>query len=232
MNEWISFRGVRSDSISHVRVAEMPVASRGAMRFTQYSVKGRDGTLQVNEGYEPYDVKCKLILYQCTAVEKYNINLWASGSGRLIASDDPSRAWIATVNEAVTWKRYKTGNKYNDVAEITWTCQPIMREAVESEETFTASGAIANIGTVDSYPMITVHGSGDCVFSVAGQEIILTDVDAGTPVYIDCENGYVYTENGAAEMTGEFPVLGMGENAVILTSGVTRIDIKPRWGWL
>lgn len=232
MSEWISFRGVRSDSLSNVRVGKMPVASRAPMRFTQYRVKGRDGALHVNEGYDTYSVTCELIVYQGTGVEKYNVNLWATGSGRLIASDDATRAWIATVNDEVKWKRYKTGNKYNDIAEITFAVQPIMREAVESTQTFTADGAVANLGTVDSYPLITVHGSGDCVFSIGENEITLTDVDANTPVIIDCETGYVYTTDGAAEMTGEFPVLGAGSTTVTLGSGVTQIDIKPRWGWI
>ena len=232
MNEWISFRGTRSDSLSNVRVAEMPVANRAAMRFTQYRVKGRDGTLQVNEGYDSYEVSCTLIVYQGTGQEKFAVNLWASGSGRLIASDDPSRAWIAKANKEVRWERYKVGNKWNDVAKVTWTVQPIMREAVETTEVFTDSGTIAGQGTVDAYPLIKVYGSGDCAFTIAGQEITLSGVTVNEPVTIDCDTGYVYAAGGAVEMTGEFPVLGEGTNSVIFTSGVTQIEITPRWGWI
>ena len=42
MNEWVSFRGVRSDTIPNVRVAELPVAPRAQMRYTKYTVPGRD----------------------------------------------------------------------------------------------------------------------------------------------------------------------------------------------
>jgi phage-related protein len=109
-----------------------------------------------------------------------------------------------------------------------------MREAVESISTFTSSGSIINLGNVDALPLIKVTGSGTCVFSVAGTEVTLTNVASNKPVFIDCENGYVYTESGAATMQGEFPVIPVSSTAqaVTLTSGVTKLEITPRWGWV
>ena len=179
-----------------------------------------------------YDLNCRIMLFGTNnAVNRQVINAWADGTGKLITSDDSTRAYMATAGN-IDWTRDYVGGKFYDVATIYFRCQPIMREAVESEETFTADGAIVNVGTVESYPLITVHGNGDCVFSVAGQEITLSDVASDNPVVIDCDAGYVYTTDGAAEMSGEFPVLAIGSNDVILTSGVTQLDIKPRWGWI
>ena len=229
---WISFRGVSTASLSNILVKRMPSHKKASMRTTTYNVKGKDGELHVHEGYAPFDMECEIMLLSATAPNRQIINAWADGTGKLITSDDSTRAYIASVVEEVEWARDHVNGKFYDVALITFHCQPIMKEAVESVETFTQTGAIANIGTVDSYPLITVHGSGECVFCVGAQEITLTDVDANYPVYIDSESGYVYTENGAAEMVGEFPVLSVGTNAIIITSGVTQLDIKPRMGWV
>jgi len=229
---WIMFRGVSTENLDDVLVRRMPSHKKASMRRTVYRVKGKDGELSTNEGYDPFDMDCELILFKANAVSRQVINAWADGMGRLITSDDETRAYIASVVDEIDWERDYVGGKYYDVAYITFRCQPVMREAVESTEIFTQTGAIANVGTVDSYPMIIVHGSGECVFSVGDQEITITDVDPQVPVYIDCEAGYVYTEDGATEMTGEFPRLVTGTNAVVLTSGVTQLDIRPRWGWI
>lgn len=228
---WISFRGVSTESLSNVLVKRMPDHQKAKMRYTAYTIKGRDGELRSNEGYAMYDIDCEIGLFKANAVSRQVINAWADGTGKLITSDDDTLAYMATAGD-IQWTRDCVNGKYYDVAEINFRCQPIMREAVESEEHFTESGAIANIGTVESYPLITVHGSGECVFSINGYEITLTDVNANNPVVIDSDAGYVYTTDGAAEMSGEFPVLDLGSNVVTIVSGVTQLDIKPRWGWI
>ena len=80
--------------------------------------------------------------------------------------------------------------------------------------------------------MIKVNGSGDASFSVNGNEITIDDMTANVPVYIDSETGYVYTASGATAMTGDFPVLDMGENTITITSGITSLEITPRWRWI
>ena len=121
---------------------------------------------------------------------------------------------------------------YWDTAEITFTCQPIIVEAIDREVTFTQSGSINNIGTIESSPLIKVNGSGNCSFAVGDYSISISGVTSGVPVYIDCENGYVYTASGAMSMTGEFPVLGLGTTTITVGSGVSSLVITPRWGWV
>lgn len=228
---WISFRGVRTDSLPGVIVAKMPSHKRAAMRYTEYRVNGRDGVLHVNEGYDSFEIKCRLMLFGQAAISRQIVNAWADGTGKLITSDDPARAYNASALQEVRWTRDEENGVYYDSAEITFTCQPYMVEATESTQEFTASGSIVNQGDAESHPLIEVRGSANRAFSVAGQDITLTGVGT-TPVFIDCENGYVYTANGAATMTGEFPVLPIGTSAVTITSGVTKIIITPRWRWL
>ena len=123
-------------------------------------------------------------------------------------------------------------NGFYDTATIIFSCQPYMVEAVDSTITLTSTSLISNPGSAESYPMIKVNGSGDAAFSVNGNEITIDDMTANVPVYIDSETGYVYTASGATAMTGDFPVFEMGENTVTITSGITSLEITPRWRWI
>ena len=143
-------------------------------------------------------------------------------------SNHAAGAW----NSAQVVKRLFPVNGFYDAATIIFTCQPYMVEATESTITMTETGIISNPGSSESYPMIKVNGSGDASFSVNGNEITIDDMTANVPVYIDSETGYVYTASGATAMTGDFPVLDMGENTITITSGITSLEITPRWRWI
>lgn len=135
-------------------------------------------------------------------------------------------------NSGQVIKRLFPVNGFYDAATVTWTCQPYMFEAVDSEHTLTATGTLTNPGTAEALPMIEVHGSGDVSFSVNSDEITIADMNANTPVYIDSETGYVYTESGATAMTGNFPALVLGENTITFGSNLTSLKVTPRWRWI
>ena len=126
-------------------------------------------------------------------------------------------------------------NGFYDTATITFTCKPYMVEAVDSVIILDEPGEtsmITNPGSATALPFIEVNGSGDVSFSVNGNEISIADMTANVPVYIDSETGYVYTASGATAMTGDFPVLNMGENTITLGTGITSLEVTPRWRWI
>lgn len=232
MSSWISFNGVRSDTLPHVLVQRMPSHRRASMRHTQYEIKGRDGEFHVNEGYRNFDVDCALVLINGTVDDRYAVNHWATGTGRLVTSDDPNRAYLASINDEVQWVRDKVANGFYDVAEITFSCQPYMVEASDTTETFEESGNLINAGNAVAYPTISVYGSGDCSFAIGETEVQLRDVELGVPVVLDCENGYVYSSSGGGTtMVGDFPVIPEGTSNVRIGFGTTKIEIVPHWRW-
>ena len=227
---YLIFRGVNTNSLGNVYVSQMPSHKKAAMRHTEYYVKGRDGALHVDEGFENFDIKVKLVLMDASAYTRQLVNAWADGTGKLITSDDLTLAYRAAVKDEIVWSRQLGNSGYFDTATITFNCQPCMYEAVDSQITVTETGAIVNPGSAVAFPLIQVNGSGDCVFTINGTEISLSGVT--DPVYIDCETGYVYTASGAATMTGDFPELSLGSNAIGITSGVTSLVITPHWRWV
>ena len=229
---YLIFRGVSTQTLSGVYVAQMPSHRKAAMRYTEYYIKGRDGALHVDEGYENFDLTVKLVLIKAAATQRYVVNAWADGTGKLVTSDDTTRAYQASVKGDIQWQRVQANGGFYDTATITFNCQPFMVESVDSQVTITGTQTISNPGSAISYPMIMVNGSGNAKFTVNGSEISIDSMTSGVPVYIDCANGYVYTASGATSMRGDIPYLKMGNNTIACGTGVSSIVLTPHWRWV
>lgn len=226
---YISFRGVRSDSIG-LMIEKMPSHKRAEARHTEYEIPGRDGVLHVLDGYNAFDMQVIVTMINADASLRQTVNAWADGTGNLFTSDDTSKCYRASALKEVAYTRRKYGGKYYDTAKITFRCQPFMYETMPKVYTFTQSGTIVNLGNYPSLPLIKVTGSGDCSFSIGGQSVVLTGVTR--PVLLDCEAGYAYTENGAVTMQGNFPEIALNDSAVEIGSNITSLEIQGNWRWL
>ena len=230
---YLIFRGVSTQSLQDVYVSRMPSHKKASMRFTEYYVKGRDGALHVDEGFANFDIEVLLVCVKASVTARQLVNAWADGTGKLISSDDLTKAYKATVKEEVEWTRVAANGSYYDTARIIFNCQPCMYEAVDTVSEFTTDGALLNPGSADAFPLIAVEGDGNTTVTIAGSEITIEEMTPGVPVYIDCENGYVYTSSGATEMRGELPYFPVGQqSAVILGTGATKVTITPHWRWI
>lgn len=234
---YLIFRGVSTNSLGDVAVQQMPDHRRASKRMTEYYVAGRDGVLHIDEGFDNFDLTVRLVLLKASVSKRQVVNAWADGTGKLISSDDLTRCYRATVKDEIIWSRTQANGGFYDTAEITFNCEPYMYEAVESAQEFTQGGNIVNPGTAESLPLIKAEGEGTCDFRIGNTEeyyIILYDMDAGTPVYIDSETGYVYAPDGTTKtMVGNFPVLEIGNNPVVFgQNGLTKLTITPRWRWV
>lgn len=229
---YLIFRNVSTESLDGVYVSEMPSHKKAGKRMTEYYVKGRDGALHVDEGFSNFDLTAKLVLINAPVDRRQLVNAWADGTGKLITSDDLTRCYMATVKDEVRWNRTKANQGFYDTATITFNCQPFMFEANETVVELTESGTITNPGSATSYPLIQIEGSGDVSFVFAGSTIRINGMTSGVPVYIDCENGYIYTPSGAATIIGDIPVLSLGANYIGFGTGVSKITVTPRWRWV
>lgn len=231
------FRGVAVSSLDNVFISKMPDHRKASMRYSEYYVNGRDGALHVDEGLANFDISATLIMINGLPATRQLINAWADGTGKLITSDQPGFAYEATVKQEIQWTRVLSNKldgvqRYHDAAVITWNCQPYMVEAVDSAIEITQTQAILNPGSATALPLIQVNGSGDATFNVNGNDITIAGMTVGVPVYLDSATGYVYTAEGATAMTGDFPVLEIGENTITLGTGVSSLLITPHWRWI
>lgn len=114
---------------------------------------------------------------------------------------------------------------------IEFNCKPQRYLIIgEIPVTFTAAGAINNPCKMDAKPLIRVYGSG----TVGLNDGTLTIGSHGYPYMdIDCElqdahYGAINLNSYLTMSWDEYPVLHEGENQITL-SGVTSIEITPRW---
>lgn len=130
--------------------------------------------------------------------------------------------------------RYNSAGQFD----IVFDCKP-QRWLVSGEEpqTFTASGIIENPTIFGARPLLKVVGDG--VLTVGNQTMtLMARTDPQSVLLIDCESmesweevsGGKVSRNDYVQNAGEeFPVLSGGENSVILGSGITSVEITPRW---
>lgn len=130
--------------------------------------------------------------------------------------------------------------RYNSAGEfeIEFDCKP-QRWLVsgESPQTFTSTGTIENPTLFGARPLLAVTGAGNLTVGTKTMTLIARP-DPAAVLYIDCESQEAWegvpggrsSRNDYVQNAGEdFPTLTAGENDIIFGSGITRVEITPRW---
>ena len=100
----------------------------------------------------------------------------------------------------------------------------------DTTTTLTASGTITNPTRFDAQPLLRVYGTG--TLGIGSGSITISQADTYTD--IDCEMMDAYkgsaNKNNFITLSGyNFPVLKPGSNGVTLGTGITKVEITPRW---
>ena len=92
----------------------------------------------------------------------------------------------------------------------------------------TSGGTLTNPGSVYSEPLITLTGSGDITLMVGTTIVELTDITTG--IVLDCalKEAYLDTALMHDHMSGDFPVLKPGLNAISWSGNVTIVVISDK----
>lgn len=92
------------------------------------------------------------------------------------------------------------------------------------------NASMANPTAFPSTPLIRAYGNGS--FIMDGVTITITNATAYTDVdceLMDCYEGTTNRNNDVSFSTYDFPMLQPGDNEITIVSGISAIDIKPRW---
>ena len=104
-----------------------------------------------------------------------------------------------------------------DVEDITLTTSP----------TF-----VNNPGNVYAEPIITVYGSGDITLMVGTTIVQLEGIEDSVTLDSSLMEAYKGADSLNSSMSGEFPLLQPGANAVSWSGSVTSVVVKPNWRFL
>lgn len=209
-----------------------------AHKYDSVIVPGRSGKLLMDlAAYDnlPREYDVQIVgdseLAQFIALRNYLAS--CTGYLRLTDSFDTTHYYMASYTEAFNltadWHSQKRAR-----GTITFDCKP--QRFLLSGETavvMTSSDAITNPTRFASKPLlrVTTTRSTGSVLGVGSTNIT---IKRNGVTYIDCETGRAY--NGATPYDSvislnaiDFPTLKPGSNGISLGTGITMVEITPRW---
>ena len=224
---FFEFGGARSDDLGLI-VSQRPNYPAPERLGEVVTIPGRNGTLHVSTGSYgnvtlPYECWFKGGPARAHAIKEWLLG--GEGYSKLSDSYDPEH-----FRKAQFTGPQDIENILGQFGELTiqFDCRP---EAFEVQgqypTTFSQSGNLYNPTPFPAKPLIRAYGAG--TVKVNGFVCVINNVDGY--VDIDCELQQAFKETTDCNnnvSVPDFPILGAGKNTIVLT-GISRIDITPRW---
>ena len=196
-------------------------------------VPGRDGVLTLDNGrfdsikhtYEAF-----IIPGFSANVEGLRNQLMARrGHKRLTDGYHPDEFYLAYYERGLEVKPTETLREGTLTIEFTRDPRRFLTSG-ETVTALTADGSITNPTLFSSRPLLRVYGTG--VLGIGDQYITISAADTYTD--IDCEmrecfKGLVSKNMNVSFSGDDFPELHPGANGIDLQTGITRVEITPRW---
>ena len=232
MNDWFEWNGRRCTELG-IHVLEQPVYTLPAERSTFTSVPGRSGSLTTLEGDEVYD---DIVLTATCMIDSESriseLSAWLKGSGNVAFANRSGGFYRARIVNQIAFEKVLRGNPHRKFA-VNFRCQPFWYPESVPVETLTASTSLLNNpGSVYSEPTITVYGSGEITLMVGTQIVELTDIEDSITLNTSLMEAYKGNLSMNGCMSGEFPVLNPGANAISWSGNVTKVEVQPNWRFL
>ena len=228
MNDWFEWNGVRCTQYG-IHVLEQPPVTIPSERVAFTDVPGRSGSLTQLEGDDVYD---DMVLTATCLIDDPSripeIAAWLRGSGTVTFANRQDGFYHARVVNQIPFEKILRGNPHCSFA-INFRCKPFWYLSDVEPITLTTSGTfITNPGSVASEPVMTVYGSGEITLMVGMTitELEITDkITLNTPL-METYSGSISMNDC---MSGDFPSLLPGKNAVSWSGNVSRVEIQPNW---
>jgi phage-related protein len=237
MADWFDFAGVRSTSLG-VYVEKFPDITLPEERTDFKPIPGRSGSLTLLEGEAVYD-DISLPAIECFVRDLSNldqISAWLRGSGDLVLGNMPNRCYKATLANQIGLSQVMRGRQHRRFPAV-FRCSPYRYiHPQPSPKTLTSSpGSIANPGTAEAYPLITIVGSGDVTLTIGDK--VLTVSGLASQVTYDTETGFALDGSGndltQTVSLGEWPLaIPPGTHAVSWIGEVTSVTITRPWRYI
>ncbi len=233
MSDYFQFHGYFSNNYG-IFISGEATFVRNPRERTFQSIPGRNGDLILDDGRYPNVIIQYPAFIRTNFPTKFRrfvgiLNSFKTYS-KLSDTYNPDEFRLAI---PVGVMEPKTGPQ-NDSAKFTieFNCKPQRFLASgETVRTYTESGLIINPETRESQPLIRVYGAG----TVGIESYTMTIANHGQE-YMDIDCALMDAHHGAVNLnryltlsSDNFPVLKGGDNNITLGSGITKVEITPRW---
>ena len=228
MMDWFEWNGIRCTQYG-IHVLEQPPVTIPSERVTFTDVPGRSGSLTQLEGDDVYDDM--VLTATCLIADPARIpeiTAWLRGSGTVTFANRQGGFYHARVVNQIPFEKILRGNPHCSFA-INFRCKPFWYLSDVKPITLTTSGSfITNPGCVASEPVTTVYGSGEITLMVG---MTITELEITDKITLDTPLMEAYSGSTSMNscMSGDFPSLLSGKNAVSWSGNVSRVEIQPNW---
>lgn len=221
----VQFKDHRSDEFN-LKVTDIGRRQRAEEQVDEYEIPYRNGNLIIHSNkYNSYKRDMEFVLKN---KEKTSlINAWLTGRGQLRTSiDDGGFFYASVIGQIGIEKLSKLFNSFP----VTFKVDPFFYlDAGQNEIILTTTSTIFNPGTVYSDPYIKIIGSGNVTLTINSNNYNFTGIDGYIEIDSELKICYKDTLNQGEKMSGDFPLLDVGNNYIAWAGTVTGIEIIPRW---
>ena len=204
-----------------VIVESMPSITKPPKRYNEINIDGSNRTDIEDLGYVAYEKPISIGLWESDLDDVYD---WLQGGGKLILSSEIDKYYNAQILEQINYEKALRFRK----ARVVFLVQPF-KYAIGEEEV--ESLAVVNKGNVDSYPLMTVYGSGEVEIKVNGIKYCTLIIDDYITLDGEIQEAHRDGVLKNRSMTGWFPVLKPGINEISYVGNVTKIKTLTRSRW-
>mgnify|MGYP006910803671 CR=1 FL=1 len=232
MNDWFEWNGVRCTQYG-IHVSELPPPTIPSERMTYTNVPGRPGSLTTLEGEDVYeDVVLTAQCFLADPMKIPAIAAWLKGSGKVAFANRQGGFYYARVANQISFEKILRGNPHRSFA-VNFRCKPFWYQKNVAPIALTQSGSfVTNPGNVYAEPVITVYGTGAITLMVGMIITELEGISGSITLNSQLQEAYSGTTSMNGAISGEFPVLLPGQNAVSWTGNVTSLNVIPNWRFL
>lgn len=229
MTDWFEWNGRKCTELG-IHVSEQPPITLPAERATFTNVPGRSGSLTTLEGDAVYDdmvLSATCFISDPTRIAE--IAGWLRSSGTVTFANRQGGFYYARIVNQIPFERILRGNPHRSFV-VNFRCKPFFYLSKNDTITLTTSGTFVNNPySIAAEPIMKVYGSGDLTLMVGMTIIQLESVDGSITIDTPLMETYNGQISANIQMTGDFPLLQPGNNAVSWSGAVTKVEIVPNW---
>lgn len=222
---WVQFKDNNSKEFRLITI-DLGRRQRAEEQIDTYEIPYRNDDLIIHSAtYKPY---VRNMIFALMDKEKMSlVNQWLTGRGKLRTSKDNEGYFIASI---ITGLPYEAMAFNVDQFQVGFKVSPFFYlDSGDEKIKTTTQTRIFNPGTIYSEPYIKIVGNGDIDLIINSKIYSFKGVDGYIEVDSDLKIIYRDSLNQGDKMTGELPILGVGENIISWVGSVTSIEILPRW---
>lgn len=230
MNAFILDGTINSRTDLGLRITEVPMIPVTERMIDSIEVDGREGDLTILKGWKDVTFSFKAVIWNSDVQTSWQMILPQILNAKTITFSNDASVFYKIKHAKASGLTQILSSMWEFEVEL--TCSPFRYKTNVATINRTTSGTVNNPGNIYSLPKIKVYGTGTRTLTINGEPIVLNLMNGN--LTLDCDLKECFYGDLAANqyMTGDFPEFQVGSNTVTLGTGITKVEIEPRWRYL